>query len=244
MNININNLKEELSNLYKNIYLYLENSSWFHYIKEKYEHLQPTHKKAVNGAIGFIVLSGLLYYPASHLYTSVKNMKDFTDKKQLIQELISLSAVRRASPYTQNNISGNLKDFIFQRSETVGLPKDQITTIDQAKSQNLRELKMPTHTESVRVELKNLNLKELIQYGHQLETLNENLKVVSMDITESVQKENYFNAAYTLSLFSLRANQPEKKPNLLKKSKRKTEKRKKINTIKPIDNLKKEEIKE
>ena len=216
MNININNLKEELINLYKNTYIYLENSTWFHYIKEKYEHLQPLHKKITHGTAGLLLLIGLLYYPFSHLYTSWGNMKDFTDKKHLIQELLSLSAMRRASSGLQQNIPRDLKNFISQRSETIGLPKEQITTITQTKGQNLKELKTPVRTESVRVELNNLNLKELINYGHQLETLNNNLKVVNMDITENKEKENYFNAVYTLSLFSLTANNSLQKTNPLK----------------------------
>ncbi len=246
MNININILKEELINLYKTIYIYLENSTWFHYIKEKYEHLQPLHKKIVNGVASLLLLIVLLYSPFSYLYASWGNMKDFTDKKHLIQELLSLSDIRRTSSGLQQNNPRNLKNFISQRSETIGLPKEQITTITQTKGQNLKELKTPVRTESVLVELNNLNLKELINYGHQLETLNNNLKVVNMDITENKQKENYFNAVYTLSLFSLTSNNSLQKTNFpkqkLKKPLQKKEKRKKLEGKEKLKPAKKVEI--
>ena len=236
INININNLKEELINLYKNTYIYVENSTWFHYIKEKYEHLQPMHKKITHGTAGLLLLIGLLYYPFSHLYASLGNMKDFTDKKHLIQELLSLSAMRRASSGLQQSIPHNLKNFISQRSETIGLPKEQITTITQTTGQNLKELKTPVRTESVRVELNNLNLKELINYGHQLEILNDNLKVVNINIIENKQKENYFNAIYTLSLFSLTANNSLQKTNPLKSNfKKPLQKEEKINKINKME---------
>ena len=216
MNLNINNLKEELINLYKNTYIYLENSSWFHYIKEKYDHLQPVHKKIINGTAGFLLLTGLLYYPFSRLYISWENMNSFTEKKYLIQELLNLSAFRRTSLHAQQSISGSLKHFISQRSESIGLPKEQII-ISPTKAQNLKELKIPVHAESVRIELNSLNLKELINYAHQLERLNTNLKVVNMDIIENEKKVNYFNAVYTLSLFSLAASDLPKKTKSLKK---------------------------
>ena len=114
------------------------------------------------------------------------------------------------------SISGSLKNFISQRSETIGLPKEHII-ISPTKAQNLKELKIPARTQSVRIELNNLNLKELINYAHQLETLNTNLKVVNMNITENEKKTNYFNAIYTLSLFSLTASDLPKTPKPLKK---------------------------
>ena len=242
MNLNISNLKEELINLYKNIYIYLENSSWFHYIKEKYEHLQPIHRKIINGTASFILLSGLLYYPFSRLYASWENMNHFTEKKHLIQELLNLSAIRRTSLNAQQSIPGNLKTFISQRSESIGLPSEQIT-ITPTKGQSLKELKIPARTKSVRIELNNLNLKELINYAHQLETLNTNLKVVNMDIIESEQKANYFNAVYTLSLFSLAANDIPTEPNPLKKQMLKQPLRKKEKIKKKVNKIEKVEIK-
>lgn len=165
-------------------------------------------------------------------------MGSFTEKKHLIQELLNLSAIRRTSLHTQQSIPGSLRAFISQRSETIGLPKEQIT-ISPAKAQNLKELKIPARAESVRIELNNLNLKELINYAHQLETLNTNLKVVNMDIIENAQKANYFNAVYTLSLFSLAANNTPKKPKPLKKGmlkQRKKEKPKqKINKAEKVE---------
>ena len=227
MNLNINNLKEELINLYKNTYIYLENSSWFHYIKEKYDHLQPVHKKIINGTAGLLLLTGLLFYPFSRLYSSWKNMNSFTEKKYLIQELYNLSSFRRTSLNARQSISGSLKNFISQRSESIGLPKEKII-ISPTKAQNLKELKTPARAESVRIELNNLNLKELINYAHQLETLNTNLKVVNMDITENEKKVNYFNAVYTLSLFSLAANNIPTKTKPVKKHKIKQRKKEKV----------------
>jgi len=143
-------------------------------------------------------------------------MHSFTEKKHLIQELLNLSTLRHTSVYTKQIIPDKLKPFISQRSEFIAIPKEQIA-IFPTKAQNLKALQTPTSTKSVRIELNNVNLKELINYAHQLESLHPNLKVVSMDIIENEEKTNYFNAVYTLSLFFLTANSTPNKSQALKK---------------------------
>ena len=207
--MNFNSLKEELIQLYKNIYSYIENSSVFHSLKEKYIHLNPLYRNIINKVFLCALFAGLLYYPVLQLYSAGSNMRSFKAKKQLTKELQELASAQPSSFKANRNILGSLKQFLITADKQVQLPKEQIQKIEAVyPPQSLKGLKLPARVESVNITVTQLNLKELIQYGRKIETLKDSLKLVGMNITEN--KKNYFDAVYTFSLFSLKAGAKDK----------------------------------
>ena len=192
------NLKEEIITLYKNASSAVENSQWFHYFKEKYDHLNPKYKKILKTALAFGALAGLFYYPVQNIYSSQKNMKEFTDKKELTQELVKLSLSGSSSAPQQQNIS-SLKNFISRNIYKTGLNNKQIKDITSGKG-----LKNPlgntSTVESVNITALDLNLKEIMNYGQKIEALARPLKMTGLHIIENEKKDNYFSAVYTISL--------------------------------------------
>ena len=201
--MNLNTLKEELINAYRNFNDIVVNSSVFYFIKEKYDHLSSLHRKILHSVLVLTLAFVFLYYPFSYLYYSWRNMRDFHTKKQLTKELVDSSFAEQMSSSQSYTPDRDPVQFINQRIPILQIPKNQIKNIKKSETvQKPKNLLLPATVKTIEVEMENLNLKEVIQYGHQLEQLSNNIKLMNLHITERPQKDNYFNVSYILSFFN------------------------------------------
>ncbi|MDE0118533.1 MAG: hypothetical protein OXM55_00805 [Bdellovibrionales bacterium] len=216
--MDFNNLKEEFINISNNVYSSIINSSGFYFIKEKYDHLSSLHRKLLQGFCLLMLLVVLLYYPTSYLYSSWNNMREANIKYLLTRELMNLS------PNKNNRISSSYfpgqdpVKFIEQRIPVLQIPKNQIQQIKKTKAIQ-QSLPLSTKVEMVAVEMQNLNLQEIVEYGYKLEQLSNNIKLTHLRIKENPNKNDYFNVSYALSFFSPTTDTSlDQKPKMDKKS--------------------------
>ncbi len=201
--MNINTIKDIVTSLYKDIVDRVSDSEWYHSLRKKYEILSSKQRKTLHAFLWFTLLTTVLYYPISHLYASWTSMHTFTTKENLIRELDLLSSANR-SIGVSNLSSQNLQKSIKKSLLALNFPEKQIVRIEKTESVNLtRPLPFPVTIHTVAIEMKDLNLQEVTQYGYQLERLSDNLKILDIYIKENPKKTNYFNTTYKLSLFSL-----------------------------------------
>lgn len=210
--------KEAFSNLCKNSYNTIINSSFFYFLKDKYDNLSSLHRKIIYSFSILTFSCLLLYYPFSHLYSSWENMNDFNTKKKLIKEMINLSSTKNIQSSKSYQPNQNPVKFIERRIPTLGINKTLVKGVKKAKSATpLNNLPFSARVETVEVQLKNLNLKEIVQYGHQMEQFSNNIKLTNIEITENPEKENYFHVSYFLSFFLFKKEAPPKENKNLKK---------------------------
>ncbi len=202
--MDLSNFKDTCVNGYKNFHNSVVNSSAFYFLKEKYDHLTPLSRKIIQWGGGIFVVCILLYYPVSHLYSSWKNMKDFKTKNTLTKDLIELSTAGRLRATPSNTTSRDPVRFIRQKIPTLQIPKEKIGEIKIEKNTVLPEnFSFSGTVKTVAVKIKDLNLKEVIQYGHRLEHTSGNIKLMDIHITENPEKSKQFNVSYILSFFNL-----------------------------------------
>ena len=211
--MDFNTLKEEFTNTCKNLNSTIIESSAFYFVKEKYDNLGSFYKKTIH-VLSLLVLACLLfYYPVSHLYSSWKNIWTFKTKKKLSQSLVELSSTTQTSSSQASAFDRDPIQFINQKIITLEIPKNQIKAVKKSKApiQKSASLSLSATVKTVEVEMENLNLKEVIQYGHQLEQLSKNIKLTNLRILENPIQNNYFNVSYVLSFFNLKSELPVKK---------------------------------
>ena len=202
--MDFSNFKEEFINICKNGHNTFVNSSAFYFVKEKYDHLSSLHRKILHTVSLLVLVCIVFYYPFSYLYFSWINMRNFYTKKELTRELIDLSSITQPDFSKSYTSSQEPVRFIEQKIPTLQIPKSQIKEIKKSNSnQQPKNFPLSSKVEAVEVEIKNLNLKEIVQYGHKLEQLSDNIKLTNIYITENPKKNNYFNVSYILSFFSL-----------------------------------------
>ena len=234
--MDFNNLKDTFTHLCNNINNTIIDSPVFHFIKEKYDNLNSFYRKALYVISVFILACILLYYPASHLYSSWRNMRSFKTKKQLTQDLIDLSISTQTSASQAYTSNRDPVQFINQKIITLRIPKNQIKSVKKSEitpPQKSTTFSMPTTIQTVEVAMENLNLKEVIEYGHQLEQLSKNIKLTSLHIIENPKQDNYFNVSYILSFLNLKQEAlPENKTTQKKALPTNTENNKIFDTLK------------
>ncbi len=199
--MDFNNLKEAFINISNHVYSSLINSSSFYFIKEKYDNLSSLHRKTLQGLCVFILLCVLLYYPTSHLYSSWKNRQEANIKHLLTRELMNLSPNKKNNSSSSYFSGQNPVTFIERRIPVLQIPKNQIQQIRKSKVIQKSPL-LSAKVETVTVEMQNLNLKEIVEYGYKLEQLSNNIKLTNLHIKENPNKNDYFNVSYALSFFS------------------------------------------
>ena len=202
--MDFNSFKEFCINICKNIYTVFVDTSLFYSLKEMYDHLSSFARKALHFSLLLIVLSICFYYPLSHLYSSWENMKNFTYKNKLTRQLLDLSSATKLNLSNSYMPGQNPVSFIKNKLPSTQIPKNQIKSIEKIKDVNIpAELKnFPAKMEAAAVEISRLNLKEVVQYGHQLEQLSNNIKLLNITITEDKEENNYFDVSYTIGFFT------------------------------------------
>ena len=201
--MDINSFKEEFITVCKNFHNTVTSSSVFYFIKEKYDHLSSFSRKAIKTALLLTLSCVLFYYPFSRLYLSWKNMKDFNTKKQLSWELTNVSSSQSIGLSGSYTLSQDPIQFIEKRISTLQIPKNQIKEVKRSnRAQKPKYLPSAFVMNTVEVKMINLNIKEVVQYGYQMEQLSNNIKLMNLYIKENPEKDNYFNVSYILSFFN------------------------------------------
>ena len=209
--MDLSSLKEDIVDLLKNIYSAIVNSQAVYFLKEKYDHLSSFYRKILQFFMGFLLLSVLLYYPASRLYSSWKNTQQANVKTQLTQALLDLSSAEEQGRGRSYSMGSDPVRFLNRRLITLRLPKEQVKDIKEVKNRAKMSFSFPTEVKAVEIKINDLNLQQVVDYGQKLEQLSKNIKMTAMRITENSKKENYFNVSYVLSFFNI--------PNLASSSK-------------------------
>ena len=226
--MDLSRLRESFVNILNSLRDRLGNSAFFHFLKEKYDHLSARVKKILQSTGLLIFTSLLLYYPVTRLYSSWSNMRESNTKKKLIQQLVSNKAstnkTLRAKAYTAGQDPAR---FLQRRVPVLQIPKNQLKGIKNFKektavadSQSL--LSFSAQVKKVQMDLKALNLQEIVQYGRKIENLSENIKLTGLKIREIPEQDNYFNVSYILSFFSLKPEGAKDIPPLNKAKRPKT----------------------
>ncbi len=206
MAIDIKNLKEELVGRMHYFSDKVGENAWFLFVKEKYSTLSFLHRKIIHTTLWILVILALVYVPLKSLYHSHKKMEEFSDKRRMVQELARLFSAQKVGSSASEVV--RVESFIRRGIKKLNIPDKQTGEVKKIKNPGPSAFSLPrgTRTQTLTLRLKDLNLREVIQYGYQVENLSDNLKLSGMDMEESTKKQNYFNVVYTFQFFSLKTD--------------------------------------
>jgi hypothetical protein len=198
----VEELKERISEAWQNLIDQLEESSTYNTIKEKYLELSPNVQRIilVGGSLASVVIFLMIplsYYSSSEVYT-----QEYEDNRQLLRELLKVQAGKsNAAPLPRglnstefkNKARGSLDKFQLL-NEQIGAIKDLSSTSPLAKP--------PVQQTGITVELKRLNLSQLVDIGYELQKLHQSVKMIGVEIFATPERDDYFNAIFKLVSFS------------------------------------------
>jgi hypothetical protein len=199
----MNALLEKLKDQGAEIWGRIEETSLYMNLREKYSELSSRAQKAIIAG-GVIVATLFLFsFPYGYISSSSDNLTTFDDDRGIIRDLLRASStLREPSPLPPEIAITDLGASITRSLEEFHLVGEQITP-PQPLSEKLTNL-VPDQVKQtgLSLALKKLNLKQVVEISHRLQTLSPGTKVIGMDVRENTTS-HYFDVTYRIANFSV-----------------------------------------
>lgn len=191
-------LSEELSGLWSRF----RESSAYNSLRERFEQLPlRIQKLIIASGVAFAILLALMI-PYGFVESSSGQIASFEETKLLIRELLGASRNQDREPLTQGLIGEFLVSRIDIALKTAGLIPEQITPATELPASAAPNLAPPGVKQfAAQVALKKLNLKQVVDIGYNLQTLNPSVKVIGVEVKESPGVKAYYDVNYKLLSF-------------------------------------------
>ena len=199
------NLKEQLRQISSNV----QESSAYINLKEKYQGYSPTAQKGI--LAGVVALSFLLIMAVPYMFYSGSqtSMEDFESRRTLVRDLFR--ATREAGslpppppPISSSDLQNNARNLLngarLQAEQITGVAETPVTVTGIPKT---------VEQAGILVSLSKLNLRQIVQIGHELQNIHPMARMNGLEIKANVTDPKYYDAAFKIVAFSAK---PEATP--------------------------------
>ncbi len=218
----LEDLKEQIGSELKNQWEKFQDSSLFIQTKERYENLTPVMQKVTLGGIAVVLLYLVLSIPLSYFSTSRESVTAFEDKRQLIRDLLKVSREAQEVPDLPVPPDlATLRTQIDAQLQAARLIPEQIKGTENANDP-VHLIPGNLNQGALKVNLAQLNLRQIIDVGHALQSISPSVKMTDMKIEASLKDARYFDVVYKLVVLAVptqEAAEPEPPPPPKKKGK-------------------------
>ena len=211
--MNLDDLKEQIKEKWQEFQDQLEESTTYHNIREKYMELPIYGQKAlVLGLIGLGILL-VLFTPISYMSSSNEVMESYETRRGLIYDLFKYG---RTSPSQSIIPQGEEAAYLVETFRSALKPfqllPEQVVAVEEISIDGLGAplVKPPIIQSNFKVELKWLNLQQIVEIGVKLQSLRPHVKMLGLDLREDMEKNHYYTAIYKFAGLSLPVAEKEK----------------------------------
>ena len=203
-------LKDRLTEQAQGYWSRIQESNLYIQLHEKYADLNPTSQKIVLALGSTILILVTLMIPWSYISSSQLSIADFEANKLILRDLYRVS---RASgelegappPVDPNGLASRAQSQL----QTMNLQAEQIEkviAVDNALGgPGIPGVPKAVQQKGIEVTIRKLNVRQVIEIGYQLLTLQPGLKMTGLTVTASIPDPHYFDAIYKIISFSLPA---------------------------------------
>lgn len=203
-------LLEKLRDQARELWGRVQETSLYMTLREKYESLSIRTQKAILfiGLIGTLLF--LLSFPYSYISSSQNSLSSFEENRSLIRGLLKASTtLREPSPLPPEIPADELGTLITRALEEFNLVPEQMGGVQPINEKVTNLVPEQVKQTGVSLTLKKLNVKQIVEISHRLQTLNPGTKVIDMDVRENATS-HYFDVTYKIASFSVPTAGPEK----------------------------------
>lgn len=210
-------LKDRLSEQAQGYWSRIQESSIFIQLHEKYADLNPTSQKLVIVIGSLLIALFTLMLPWSYITSSQQSIADYEMNKLILRDLHRVSRASASLEGAPPQIDPNA---LASRAQTqlqgMALQQEQIEkviAVDNALGgSGIPGVPKAVQQQGIEVTLRKLNVRQVIEIGYQLLTLQPGLKMTGLTVTASSPDPHYFDAVYRVISFSLPAPPADVKP--------------------------------
>ena len=194
--MNLETLKNLLIAVFETLFDRIASSNIYNSLLEYYQSLNMSYQRWIRN--GFILLCFLFIFsfPFSLFIQSTRSLEEVKTKKDLIYSLLKKDSNLSFQTLSERELLAQVDNIL-----TLSGSPDQIQILPLPDSidlpSDLRKLKFTGQ----QIEITNLNIKQAIEIGAQLDQISPFSKVIHFKVSESLENKNYFTATYSLVHF-------------------------------------------
>ncbi len=216
----LDELKERLASEGKQAWEKVRESSAYNQLRDRYDNLTPIKQKmAIIGSVALIALL-ILSVPYTSYTLAQENIGLFEEKRSVIRELLKVSREASEIPnIPEPPAMESLKEMADNQIKNANLTPEQIRSVSVVSADSKL---VPANLSSgaLEVSLAKLNLRQVIDLGYQLQSINPSVKMQDLHITASLDNTHYFDAIYKLVALAV-PSAPAPEPEAPARGKRK-----------------------
>ena len=198
-------LKEQLRDNWADLSSKIQENSTFNNLREKFESQSPTIQKAIIGGACALVALFLISFPWGYISDSQDHMTQFGENRGLIQGLLRASrTAKEPSPLPPPMSADALRSRVDAVLKDNRLVPDQIGEIVALPERPAKDLVPAVVVQTgIVVQIKKLNLDQILNLNHQFQTLGAGIKLVGVDIVQNNGQTHYYDMNARIVSFAL-----------------------------------------
>jgi len=198
------NLRDQLKEQWADLSAKVQESAAFNSAREKFESQTPSVQRAIVASAAGLVAIFLLSFPYGYLSSSSDYMSQFEENRALIQGLLRASrSFKTPSPLPPPIEGENLKGRISALLTQNRLMPEQIGEMQMIPHPEFKGIPATVVRNGVAVQVKKLNLTQIIAIGNQVQNMGPGTKLMGMDIVQSAGQTHYFDVILKVVNFGL-----------------------------------------
>lgn len=173
-------------------------SSLYNSFREQFDALSRRTQQLVVAGFSLVVTLILIMIPYSYWSTSSDHMTNFETNRSLIRELLKAVRFKQENPSFPPQVPSQvLQTRVDDALKEMNLNADQIGSI-AAMSGRSPLVPAGVKMDGLDVELKKLNILQVIDIGHRLQTLDPSLKMIGLNVQRSPAQSHYYDVSFKI----------------------------------------------
>ncbi len=207
--MNFSALTEKLRDQFLELWGRIQETSIYMSLREKYESMNPRAQSAILAGGSMLAVLFVFSFPYSYISESRDYVTSFEENRELIRDLLKASkTLKEPSPLPPGVPPEALSQDISRALEEFHLVQEQVTPAQPTGEKVTTLVPEGVRQTGVILQLKKLNVKQIVEISHRLETLSPGVKMMGLEITENTKPSHYFDVTYKLASFSVDVTPP------------------------------------
>ncbi len=204
VNLAFESTKEQLKEQWADLSAKIQESSTFNNLREKFESQTPTAQRGIVIGLSALAVLFLLSFPYGYYSASQDYMNQFEENRGLIKGLLKASrSAKTPSPIPPPLDAGSLRGRVDAILRSNRLLPEQMGEIIDAPQAAVKEIPATVVQTGVVVQIKKLNVKQMVALSTQFQNMGSGTKLIGLDIVQSAGQTHYYDMIAKIVNFGL-----------------------------------------
>lgn len=198
--MNLEELREKLKDQLEESWQQIQDNPTFNNLSERYHNLTPVAQKSITIGFAVAVVLLILSFPLSYFSSTGDILDEFNEDRTLIRQLLNAGRLAQsAGVVPRGPEKPALVDMITGAVRSAGLVEEQITPVGDFNIQDAKGMLVPKfRMETAQILLKQLNVHQIADLSHKMQSIHSHVKVAGVEISPSAKNDHYFDVIFKM----------------------------------------------